>query len=401
MAGRVRAWPAAAAAIMYFTSDPFVAGERFHRKGAPIGPLKGLRFALKDNFDAAGRCTRLGLAGDGMIAAQDADLVADCLAAGADLLGKLIMDELAFSLLGVNATHGAPVNPAAPGRIAGGSSCGAASVVAQGLADFALGSDTAGSIRVPASCCGLWGLRPTHAVLSTHGMTPLAPSFDAPGWVCTSNDVLRLVSKALLPYAEPREIKSALICDWLFEGAQDRRRDAIEWARRRNLSVTLQAAPPVSIESMIETFRVIQGREAYVALSGYADRSDIPEDIAGRLRAGAGVTAKAYEAACAARIALAAQLEVQLQGAVMLAPAAPPPFLLSELDNPTKRDVARTRILTHTVLASLAGVPQMVAPMWRDARGPVGLGLIGPRGSDRELLALCIHEYGLLHLKDS
>lgn len=397
MAGRVRAWPAAAAAIMHFTSDPFVPGERFHRKGALQGPLAGLRFAAKDNFDVVDRLTGLGLAQGGTVAARDADLVSDCLGAGADLLGKLIMDELAFSLLGVNASFGAPVNPAAPGRIAGGSSCGAASVVAQGLADFALGSDTAGSIRVPASFCGLWGLRPTHGVLSTHGMTPLAPSFDAPGWVCASDDVLRRVSKALLPYAEPREIKSALICDWLFEGAQDRRRDAIEWARRRNLSVTIQAAPPVSIESMIETFRVIQGREAYVALSGYAERPDIPEDIAGRLRAGAGVTAKAYEAACAARVVLAAQLEVQLQGGIMLAPAAPPPFLLSELDNAAARDVARTRILTHTVLSSVAGVPQMVAPMWCDARGPVGLGLIGPRGSDRALLALCIHEYGVLH----
>ena len=297
--------------------------------------------------------------------------------------------------------HGAPVNPAAPGRIAGGSSCGAASVVAQGLADFALGTDTAGSIRVPASFCGLWGLRPTHGALPNRGMTPLAVSFDAPGWICSSGDVLRSVSETLLPCSQLREIKSAIICDWLFEGAPDRRDDAIAWARRTGLAVTHQNAPPVAIETTLDMFRTIQLREAYAALSGFAACPDIPEAMAERLRAGAGVTAEAYEAANSARAVLSTQLEVQLQSAVMLAPAAPPPFLLAELDNAVVRNSARTRILTHTVLASLAGLPQIVAPMWRDACGPVGLGIIGARGVDRAVLELCVQRDSILHLLNS
>ena len=375
---------------MRVTPDPFVPGERLNRTGVKEGLLSGLRFAAKDNFDVAGRKTGLGLAHGGKIALDDATLIAACLAGGADLIGKTIMDELAFSLLGLNAAFGAPLNPAAPGCIAGGSSCGSASIVAQALADFALATDTAGSIRVPASFCGVWGLRPTHGALSTRGMAPLAQSFDVPGWFCANAGVFRRVSEALLPRAPPREIKCAIICDWLFEGAPDRRAAAISWAQRGGLAVSRQTAPPAAIEAMLDMFRTVQLYEAHAALGEFADNPDIPEDIAARLRDGAGVTRETYQAALLARSVLSSQLDTQLDGAVMLAPAAPLPFKLSALETPQAREQARRRILTYTVLASLGALPQIVMPMWRDADGPVGLGLIASRGGDRDLLELCI-----------
>ena len=121
------------------------------------------------------------------------------LAAGAKLAGKTITDELAFSLNGQNFHYGTPANTNAPGRIPGGSSCGSAAAVAAGLVDVALGSDTGGSIRIPASYCGLFGLRPSHGLVSLEGVMGLAPSFDTLGWFAPSAALLRAVGEVLLP----------------------------------------------------------------------------------------------------------------------------------------------------------------------------------------------------------
>ena len=153
--------------------------------GADDGALVGLGFAVKDLFDISGHVTGGGspawLASHAP-AHTTSPLVTTLLAAGADLLGKTVCDELFYSVAGENAHYGTPHNVRAPGRIPGGSSSGSAAAVAAALCDFALGSDTGGSVRVPASFCGLYGLRPSHGRVSLEHALAMAPSFDTAGW---------------------------------------------------------------------------------------------------------------------------------------------------------------------------------------------------------------------------
>ena len=161
--------------------------------GAAHGSLSGLSFATKANYDIAGFVTANGSphweASHGP-ATSTAPSIKQLLAAGANLVGTVVCDELCFSINGENAHYGTPLNPRAPGRIPGGSSSGSGSVVACNLSDFALGSDTSGSVRLPASYCGVFGLRGTHDLVPTNGMVPLARSFDAIGWFANTPEIL-------------------------------------------------------------------------------------------------------------------------------------------------------------------------------------------------------------------
>jgi amidase len=171
---------------------------------SPIGSgqLDGLRFAVKDTIDVAGFKTSCGnptWRDSHPAAVVHAVCVEQLLLAGARCVGKTVCDELAFSLLGENHFYGTPLNARATNRVPGGSSSGSASAVACGLVDFALGTDTGGSTRVPASNCGIWGFRPTHDFISMAGVNPLAPSFDTVGIFAQTADVLGKVAGVLLP----------------------------------------------------------------------------------------------------------------------------------------------------------------------------------------------------------
>src|SRR5919199_3270267 len=175
------------------------------------GSLYGLSFAVKDLIDIGGHKTGSGnptWQETHQPASVNAVCVEQLLAAGARCVGKTVSDELAFSLLGENHFYGTPLNPKAPERVPGGSSSGSASAVARGLSDFALGTDTGGSVRVPASNCGLWGLRPSHGYISVAGVNPFAPTFDTVGILARSAAVLAhtaavLLGQEPLPHEEP------------------------------------------------------------------------------------------------------------------------------------------------------------------------------------------------------
>ena len=175
------------------------------------GPLDGLTFAVKDLIDIGGYKTGCGNPNWRYThppATVNAVCVEQLLAAGARCVGKTVTDELAFSLLGENHFYGTPLNPKAPDRVPGGSSSGSASAVARGLVDFALGTDTGGSVRVPASNCGTWGLRPSHGFISVAGVNPFAPTFDTVGILASSAVVLAHAASVLLgqehvPHEEP------------------------------------------------------------------------------------------------------------------------------------------------------------------------------------------------------
>src|SRR5216683_2010461 len=159
----------------------FVPGPRVCIEGRAGGPLAGLSFAAKDLFDVAGYPTGGGnpdWARTHPVPTRHAWAVQTLLDAGATLIGKTITDEISLGILGENPFEGTPRNPRAPGRVPGGSSAGSAAAVAAGLSDIALGTDTGGSVRVPASFCGLYGIRPTHGRLDLAGMMAQAPSSD-------------------------------------------------------------------------------------------------------------------------------------------------------------------------------------------------------------------------------
>lgn len=170
-------------------------------KPTSAGILDGLRFGVKDVFHIAGH--RTGFGNPNWLATHPpgdhtAAAVTDILAAGADMVGKTISDELTYSLAGENAHYGTPLNTAAPDRVPGGSSSGSAAAVAGGSVDFALGTDCGGSVRLPASYCGILGIRPTHGLVSVDGVIPFAPSFDVVGWFARDADVFEQVGRVLL-----------------------------------------------------------------------------------------------------------------------------------------------------------------------------------------------------------
>src|SRR5436190_3763314 len=186
---------------MHDPLNAFCAHAAARLQGAPAGPLAGLTFAAKDLFDIAGHVTGAGnpdwLARHAP-AERTAPLVQALVDAGAEMVGKTHTDELSRGIFGENSHYGTPTNPNALGRVPGGSSSGSAAAVAGGLVDFALGTDTGGSVRIPASFCGLFGIRPTHGRLPLAGMVGQAPSFDTIGWFAREPHLLGRIGEILL-----------------------------------------------------------------------------------------------------------------------------------------------------------------------------------------------------------
>src|SRR6476620_10438368 len=186
--------------------------EQFTLPPTKDGPLSGLTFAVKDLIDVAGHHTGCGNPAWRDMhppASVSAVCVEQLLAAGARCEGKTITDELAFSLLGENHFYGTPLNPAAPDRVTGGSSNGSASAVACEIVDFALGTDTGGSVRIPASNCGIWGWRPSHGLISVAGVMPFSPTLDTVGVFTRSAELLQRVATVLLATDGPTTASKA------------------------------------------------------------------------------------------------------------------------------------------------------------------------------------------------
>jgi amidase len=376
----------------------FVPGGAVRVAGAPSGPLSGLAFAAKDLFDVAGTVTGGGnpaFAAARAPAAAHAAAVARLLDAGATLVGKTITDELAWSLMGENAHYGTPVNAAAPDRIPGGSSSGSASAVAGGAADTALGSDTGGSVRIPASFCGLWGLRPTHGAIPLDGVLPLAPTFDTVGWFARDAATFARVGAVLLGPAEdapPPAVRIAedafALCDPAVAAAlrplADRLAEALG-GRRESASLLPEGDGPWR-----DAFRVLQSREAWAAHGAWISSTDprFGPGVADRFAAAARIGVAEEKAAAEVRAGAAAHVRgLTADGALVLLPTAPcaaPPRGAPAAATET----ARIRILALTCPAGLAGAPQLTIPAATADGGPVGLSILAAPGADRRLLAL-------------
>ena len=366
---------------------------------AATGPLAGLCFAAKDLFDVAGYPTGGGspivLAMSGIKAAH-APVVAQLLAAGAAFVGKTITDELAFSMNGNNAHFGAPINGAAPGRITGGSSSGSAAAVSHRLCDFALGTDTGGSVRAPASHCGLLGLRPTHGRISLQGVLDLAPSFDTCGFFARDTSSFARVADVLLgddpcPLpGTPRLLWPAEVWALLDPAAAP----AAQAAADQVQAVLGQATPVVvvqgSFEQMYWHFRHLQGREAWMTDGPLIERYAPPlgPGVAERFAWSRQVTDAQVAAAQAFRQAYAAMIYTLLAtDGVLLMPTMPDVAPLRGAPDSTLEDY-RNRAIRMLCISGLSRTPQLSLPLIRRDGAPMGLSLLGPRGSDRSLVRL-------------
>jgi len=364
--------------------------------GAADGPLAGLRLAVKDIFDIAGEVTGCGnpdWRDSHPPAAATAAAVQRLLDAGASSVGKTLTDELAFSLNGENHHYGTPVNPAAPGRIPGGSSAGSASAVAGGAVDVALGTDTGGSVRVPASYCGLWGLRPSHGAVPIDGVMPLAPSFDTVGWFARSPDVLIAVGDVLLPHGPRSRPSRVLWAEDAFEEAFDETRPALEDAAARLASavgpVTRGRVSDGGLSAWHPMFSTLQWREIWRTHGAWieARRPRFGPGVDARFHAASLVEDGAVTEAAAFRERAAAALDALITpDTVMVLPTAP--GIAPERGLPQDTLTAfRNRVLRLTCIAGLGRLPQVTMPVATVDGCPVGLSLIGARGADRALLA--------------
>src|SRR5437667_1979268 len=249
-------------------------------KGAPTGPLAGLTFAAKDLFDIAGHVTGAGNP-DWLAlhapAARTAPVVQALVDAGATMVGKTHTDELSRGIFGENAHYGTPKNPRAPGRVPGGSSSGSAAAVAGGLVDFALGTDTGGSVRVPASFCGLYGIRPTHGRIPLDGILLQAPSYDTIGWFARDAELFARVGAVLLqsniPAARPRRL---VLAEDAFEVADAGVAEALHPCVARLIALigetTTVRLAPEGLAAWSEQQQVLQGREAWETAQDWIDR---------------------------------------------------------------------------------------------------------------------------------
>jgi amidase len=366
---------------------------------ASTGPLTDLSFAAKDLFDVAGYPTGGGnpivLAMSG-IKTRTAPTVQKLLDAGARFAGKTVTDELAFSMNGNNAHFGAPINGGAPLRITGGSSSGSASAVSSNLCDFALGTDTGGSVRAPANHCGLYGLRPTHGRVSLEGALDLAPSFDTCGWFARDVGTFARVADVLLDAdaaALPERVRLlrpddvwALAVPAAVEGLQgvaDRVQGLLGPAK--STTVALE-----SFDTMYWNFRYLQSREAWLTDGPLIERYAPPlgPGVAERFAWSREVTDAQVAAGRTFRTAFRSHLAALLgNDGVLLMPTMPDIAPLRS-DSEASLEDYRNRAIQMLCIAGLSGFPQLSMPLAQRDGAPLGISLLGPAGSDRSLIRL-------------
>jgi amidase len=376
----------------------FVPGPRVRIEGRAGGPLSGLTFAAKDLFDVAGVPTGGGnhdWPTGRSIPAKHSWAVQTLLDSGATLIGKTITDEVSLGILGENAFDGTPKNVNAPGRVPGGSSSGSAAAVAAGICDTALGTDTGGSVRVPSSFCGLYGIRPTHGRIDTTGMMPQAPTSDTTGWFARDAATFARVSEAMLGEAIPAALPTSLVVAVDTFGFAD----AGVAQALRPLVTRLAAlvghsredimAPP-GLATWAQAQRSLQPVEAYNTFKTWLDERNprFAFSVARNLVLGSMVSAADQRWANLMRQEARGRMAYLLPpGTILCLPTTPFPAPLAG-QSLSVIDPLRDRITCLCAQGGLAGHPQVNLPGATVDGLPVGLSIIGPRGSDASLVAV-------------
>lgn len=368
--------------------------------GASHGPLAGLTAAIKDMYDIAGE--RTGGGSPEWLeahppASRTAGVVQQLSDAGATIVGKTICDEFFYSITGANAHYGTPINPRAPGRLPGGSSSGSAAATAAGMCDFALGSDTGGSIRIPAAFCGLYGLRPTLGRVDLSGVMAMAPSFDVPGWFAATPGVFRRVGSVILQGPKhDRPIEKVIVLDDALAHASPALASLIGSA----LDELGHALPNLEhgcvalerIDTWREAFRIIQANETWHTYGEFIEQHHprLGPGIKERMEFAASVRdSDANEARKEQRLARERVRSMAAAGCVLLLPTAPDIAPLKDAAA-SDLDEFRVRVMRLTCIAGIAGLPQMTIPLGTISGAPVDMSFIGWPGSDEVLLDLAL-----------
>jgi len=376
------------------------------QNGKSDGLLKGCTVAVKDSYDIKGYLTSNGSPTwreTHPVATETAPAVVALLQAGARIVGKTVMDEMAYSLEGQNHHYGTPTNPCCPDRIPGGSSSGSAVSVAGGLAQLALGGDTGGSVRIPASFCGLFGIRPTHGRVDISRSCPLAPSFDTGGWFARDASMLEKAGRVLLDKNTKAPIHPT---KWLVGvDAFDLCSDTVSKALYDSLSVRIDGLKGIlgseptetvigegeNLASWVDIFRICQGWEIWQTHGEWIQTSNpvFGPGIKERFEMASKITKQEFEQAHRRREEITEHLDSMLQNNILTIPTAngPAPKKGASLE---EMNEFRSRTLALTSIAGLAGLPQLTIPLANVDSCPVGLSIIGPKGSDESLLRIAV-----------
>lgn len=380
-----------------FMADGFgqLPGPRSFEK--PTGLLAGLRLAVKDVFDVAG--LRVGAGNPAWqagaaVASGSAPAVRMLLDAGASWAGKTVTDELTYSLAGINAHYGTPVNPKAADRIPGGSSSGSAVAVAAAHADIALGTDCGGSVRLPASYCGVWGMRPSHGRIASNGCFALAHSFDTVGWFARDGLSLAQVFSVLThcaidPVASLRFLAPPELLNALDATVRSRFIGALGLLKQ-HFEVSENSAPELTAEVWATAFRTLQAAEVWQQHGEWFDANGtaLGNDVRQRFLAARQIGVAQSSAAQVVRVQATATMARLLEraGSLLLTPTVPTVAPLLN-DAAQRIDDIRARSQQLLCMAGLAGLPQASIP-WTEIDGaPLGLSVIGRRGDDETVLA--------------
>ena len=376
--------------------DAFCKDTDAYLAGKQSGPLSGLTFAAKDIFDVAGHVTGGGnpdWKATHPPAERNAWIVETLVNAGATMVGKTHTDELTRGILGENAHYGTPINTKAPDRVPGGSSSGSASAVAGGLVDFALGSDTGGSVRIPASFCGLYGLRPTHGRIPLEGILMQALSYDTIGWFTRDAVTYAKVAAAVFQTEIPDFTPSRLVI------AQDAFDEADEEVSAVLLPIaekigelagssTIMRLSPNGLTEWAVQQNVLQSEEAWNSVKDWIDQVNPRFSfwVSERYNLAIGLTdAQLKEAAVLRETVRARMDEVFAGGGFVCLPTAVVPAPLRGLPASAKKDV-QGRLSRLTCIAGTTGRPQLSMPLVEVNGLPVGLSIMGDRGSDEALI---------------
>jgi amidase len=379
-------------------TSPFVAGPPLRIPGASSGPLARLTFAAKDLFDVAGHPTGGGnpdWARERPLPTRHAWAVERLLGAGATLIGKTVTDEVSLGILGENPFDGTALNPKAPDRVPGGSSSGSASAVAQGLCDTALGTDTGGSVRVPASFCGLHGIRPTHGRVPLDGMLPQAPSSDTTGWFARDAVTFARVSEVMLGEPIPAILPTRLVVAVdAFGFADAETASAVEPLVRRLAALVKdtrdELLAPQGLSVWGRAQRTLQPYEAWLTFREWLDRVNprMQYSVARGLAFAASIPESERQWATLMRSEARARLTWLLPpGTILCMPTTPCPAPKKGLSL-TALEPVRSRILCLAAHGGLCGFPQVSIPGAEVDGAPVGLSIVGARGSDAVLVAV-------------
>lgn len=379
------------------TCNAFVPGEMVTVAPNREGKLSALTFAVKELYDVKGFVTGAGnprWKDTHPVAQTTAPAIELLLNEGAALLGKTISDEMAFSLDGENFHYGTPLNSRCPDRIPGGSSSGSAAAVAGGLVDFALGTDTAGSMRIPASYCGIYGFRPTHGAISLQGVHPMAPSFDAAGWFARTPKMLARVGSVLLGSEIPGfKADKFVIARDLFDtkdASIASKYDAfIRSLSKLPVEITEAELGKPDFATWIDTLRNIQWWELNQAHGAWISQNldAFGAEIRGRLEKIASVTRDEMEEKRLIRKQLISRIENLVSpGTIIVFPTAPgiAPLKGRSID---EARASRLNTMRHTCIAAVAGLPQVSMPLIEQDGCPIGISFLGARGQDGQLLA--------------